>query len=247
MRWPLSHRKAVVDRTLLTRIVSRNVALAARLSAPERSRLEDLTALLIESKRWESTGDLELDEEILVTIAANAAIPILALDPWLYRQVHWIVVHPTTTISHGHRSGPIAGVFNDDAAAVVGQAAPLTGPVSISWDAALAESLNPTTGRNVVIHEFAHKIDMSDGYSDGLPPVRGEALERWSQILAEQYEPGGTDPAAEVLRSYAWSSPAEFFAVSSEAFFCTPARLHQAVPDLYAALSDFYQQGGSDE
>jgi Mlc titration factor MtfA (ptsG expression regulator) len=125
---------------------------------------------------------------------------------------------------------------------VIGQASANAGPLVLSWDAALAESRWPGRGRNVVIHEFAHKIDMSDGYLDGSPPLRGDALVRWSAMVDDEFGHTDARPSDRVLGSYAWTNPAEFFAVATERFFCRPTALAEAKPALYGALRDFYRQ-----
>lgn len=102
---------------------------------------------------------------------------------------------------------------------VIGQAAANAGPLVISWDAARAESRGPARGRNVVIHEFAHKIDMRDGYLDGTPPLRGDALSRWTAMMDDEFGHSAARPSDRVLGSYAWTNPAEFFAVATERFF----------------------------
>ena len=94
----------------------------------------------------------------------------------------------------------------------------------------------------MIIHEFAHKIDMSDGYADGTPPLRGPALARWTPMLTDEYERTDGESADAVLDPYAWSNPAEFFAVATEGFFCVATRLADARPALYGALRDFYRQ-----
>lgn len=243
MPWPFSRRRRhdiAADDVVAT--LDADVALAGRLDAEARDLLVDVTLQLISTKRWEAVGDVRLTDEVLVTVAANAAIPILRLDPWLYRQVRSVIIQPTTTVSHGVRAGPGRGTVTDRPTPVIGEALANSGPVSVSWAAALADSHDPDRGRNVVIHEFAHKIDMSDGYSDGTPPLRGHALEHWSDVLADEYERASGRPSDSVLRTYAWSNPAEFFAVSTEVFFCLPGDLAEAKPELYAALAGFYRQ-----
>lgn len=242
MRWGRRRRKARLDPESVGRIVEANVALAAPLGAELRARHVALTQQLVEEKRWEAAAGFELSPEMIVIIAANAAIPILGLDPWVYRMVNSVIVHPSTTVAHGLRSGQGAGTVSDEAMAVVGVATPNAGPMTLSWDAVLADSRYPSTGRNVVIHEFAHKIDMSDGYTDGMPPVRGAELDRWSAVLADEYEHTKERPSDQVLRDYAWTNRAEFFAVSTEAFFCHPTLLRAGKPELYTALAEFYQQ-----
>ncbi len=241
MRWPHSHGTPVPDDDTVAAIVDRNVVLAAAFDAPSRDRLLQLTMLLLGDKRWEAVGGISLDDEVRVTIAANAVIPVLALDDSLYRDVRSIIIRPTTSLSRGRRAGP-AGVVSDEPMAVIGLAAANRGPLTIAWDAALRDSRHPERGRNVVIHEFAHKIDMSDGYSDGTPPLRGDAATGWAELLRDEYERAETRDSDSVLRPYAWSNSAEFFAVASEAFFCTPNRLRSAKPTLYGALQSYYRQ-----
>ncbi len=242
MRWRRARPEATLGTETATAIIRGNVAPADRLDHQSGQQLAELTISLVRSKRWEAVGDIVLDDEIVVTIAANAAIPILRLGLDLYRGVGSILVRPTTTTTDGLRQGPVAGVYTDHPMAVIGQALPNRGPISLSWDAALVHSRDPGAGRNVVIHEFAHKIDMMDGYSDGIPPLRGAQLTRWTRTLDREFAQGGSDPSDEVLSPYAWTNTSEFFAVATEAFFCSPHRLGEAKPDLYAALAGWYLQ-----
>ncbi|MDO8389763.1 MAG: M90 family metallopeptidase [Actinomycetota bacterium] len=222
--------------------VRHNVRLAMHLNPAERDRLHELTAELLASKSWEGANGLTLTDDMRVTVAANAAIPILAHDTWPYRQVKAIIIRPTTTHSSARRAGPAAGTYTDDTIGLVGEASPNHGPLALSWDTVVYESRHPHRGGNVVIHEFAHKIDMNDGYADGVPPLRGVALDEWRNVLADEYEHREPRESDTVLRPYAWASAAEFFAVSSEVFFCQPVELLEAKPVLYGALRELYGQ-----
>jgi MtfA peptidase len=242
MRWPWTSRAVELDLDALASIVTRNVRLADGLDEARRHRLLEFTADLVRSKRWEAVRGSEIDDEMRITISANAAIPLLGLDLGVYRQVQAIVVRPGASVSNSPRSGRVGGTFSDQHMATIGEAFPNSGPVALSWDAVKFESRHPAGGRNVVIHEFAHKIDMSDGYTDGIPPLRGAALEAWAEVIDDEF--GHTDERAddEVLDPYAWTNRAEFFAVSTETFFCRPAMLAAAKPVLYRALADYFQQ-----
>jgi Mlc titration factor MtfA (ptsG expression regulator) len=242
MQWRRSSSDPFIDEATVDTIINANVAIAARFGAEQRATLLTHTYDLVRSKRWEAVAGFELTDEMLVTIAANAAIPILSFDTWPYRQVKSIIVRPSATVSTGVRAGPVAGTLVDTPVGIIGEASPHSGPVSISWDAALADSRRPAFASNVVIHEFAHKIDMNDGYADGVPPLRGAALVRWQGVLNDEFHRSEGRDSDHVLRPYAWASPAEFFAVATEAFFCVPAHLADAKPALYNALSDLYQQ-----
>ncbi len=242
MLWRRTPSGSTIDDNAIEAIIDTNVAIAARFGPELRERLLVHTQELLDTKRWEAAARFELTDEVQVTIAANAAIPILAFDSWPYRQVKSIIVHPSATVSSGLRSGPVAGTYTDHPMGIIGEASPNGGPVSLSWSAALNDSRRPAYGSNVVIHEFAHKIDMNDGFADGFPPLSGAALTNWQHVLDDEFHRTEGRDSDAVLRPYAWASPAEFFAVATEAFFCVPAQLADAKPTLYAALSDLYQQ-----
>lgn len=238
MGW-LRRERARVSREAIEATLRRNVGLSKRLPADLRERMIELTDALLREKTWEGVG-LDLTDDMRITVAANAAVPILAHDTYAYRQVKAILVRRSSALSQAVRSGPVAGTFTDDPVHLVGEATPNTGPVVVAWDTAVYESRHPHRGANVVIHEFAHKIDMADGYADGVPPLRGEALDRWVEVLDDEYRRVGARESDEVLRDYAWTSPAEFFAVSTEVFFCRPTELAAAKPVLYERLSELY-------
>ena len=242
MPWWRSAHSPEIDSEQLNAVIDRNVALARRLAAPERELLAELTVELLRSKDWEAANEFALTPEITVTLAANAAIPILAIGLDVYDRVRTIIVRPTVALSTGLRSGPLAGTVSDDELWTDGISMPDRGPVAISWDAARHESRHPSAGRNVVIHEFAHKIDMANGSADGTPPLRGPNLTNWTALLTDEYGHHEHRPSDDVLRPYAWTNPAEFFAVATETFFCTPHDLASAKPTLYRALADFYRQ-----
>ena len=242
MPWWRSAHTPEIDSEQLNAVIDRNVALARRLGAPERELLGTLTVELLRAKDWEAANEFTLTPEITVTLAANAAIPILAIGIDVYDRVHTIIVRPTAARSSGLRAGPSAGTVSDDEVWTDGISLPDRGPVAISWDVARHESRHPAAGRNVVIHEFAHKIDMSDGLADGTPPLRGRNLTNWAALLADEYGHHEHRASDDVLRPYAWTNPAEFFAVATETFFCTPHDLAAAKPTLYRALADFYRQ-----
>ena len=102
----------------------------------------------------------------------------------------------------------------------------------------------PQRGENVVYHEFAHQLDMIDGITDGTPPLGDdeEARERWVRVCTAAYDTVRAD-RSEVLRPYAGTNPAEFFAVATEVFFNRPDALQAHEPDLYAELLGLLRPG----
>jgi Mlc titration factor MtfA (ptsG expression regulator) len=223
-------------------IIERNVSHWRMLDAHEREELEETMLLLIVDKRWEAAQGFVLTDEIRVTIAAQAALLVLAIGYEAYRGVGLIIVHPTTMRLTGQRRGPASGTVTDAPTPVLG-VAHYEGPVVVAWDAVLAGARHPEHGHNVVYHEFAHKIDMLDTVVDGTPPLEDQGQrDRWVEVCTAEYEAirSGTDDG--LLSGYAATNPAEFFAVATEVFFDRPIDFVAAKPDLYEVLSDFYRQ-----
>jgi len=213
----------------------------ATLTTPEQLRLLDLTAMLVDDKTWEAANGFALTDEITLTIAAHAALLILALDYDCYCDITAIVVHPSTITMRGERFGPVPGAIHSEPMQLLGSAH-YRGPVLIAWDAASDQARHPERGHNVVYHEFAHRLDMLDGVVDGTPPLANAAqLQQWVDVCTIEYEAVRRDHDP-LLRDYAATDPAEFFAVVTEVFFNQGRELEASKPALYAVLRDFYRQ-----
>jgi MtfA peptidase len=224
-------------------ILEANVAAYGRLDEPERARLRDLVQVFVAEKHWEGAGGLELTDEIRVTIAGTGCQLLLGRDHDLFRNLVTIVVYPSTVVLPPQ---PV-GVFTFprgpvSATPVVGEATHV-GTVVLAWDNALGGARDARDGRNTVIHEFAHQIDLLDGTADGTPPLdRGEAR-RWGRVfepafLAHKARAARGEPS--LLRDYAVTNEAEYFAVATEVFFEEPGALRDELPEVHAALRDFY-------
>jgi len=195
---------------------------------------------LLAEKHWEAANGFALTDEMSLLIAAEASLLVLGLSFEHYRDVGAIIVHPSTVVLSGPRGAPVAGLMTDAPMPILGQAQQ-RGPIIIAWDSARNDARHPERGHNVVFHEFAHKLDMLDAVTDGVPPMPRDELEHFVEVCTREYEvlQAGDDP---VLSSYAGVNPAEFFAVATEAFFDAPAELRREHDDLYGVLADFYRQ-----
>ncbi len=218
-----------------------NVRSYALLDEDEQKHLHDLVQVFIAEKHWEGCGGLELTEEMQVTIAGNACLMILARDHDLLKEIESILVYPSGVVLPDQQPS-----FFDGSARVIGGGtdvlglAHLRGPMVLAWDSVLEGSRNGTDGRNLVIHEVAHKIDFLDGTADGTPPLdTTEQRRAWARACSEAYL-AHKDGEENVLRDYATTNEAEFFAVASEMFFERAKRVAKELPALYAVLRDFY-------
>lgn len=215
-----------------------------RLTDEEKAGLRRLTEDFLAEKEFTSAGGLELTDAMCVSIAVQGCLPILNLGLQSYRDWVGIIVYPDEFVIPRSVEDEFGVVHEyDDVAS--GEAWE-GGPLLISWrDAQMAGE-----GYNVVIHEFAHKLDMLNGEANGIPPLpSGLARKDWEATLLAAYEDFCTlvDDAEKrgvetLLDPYAAESPGEFFAVMSETFFETPHILREEYPALYSQLSRFYRQ-----
>jgi len=227
-------------------ILERGVAHWRSLDADERERLRSLVKLFVAEKRWEGCGGLELDDEIRVTIAALACLLVLGFDGFLYDNVKSILVYPSTVVAQGSVPGLAPGLAVARPIVPISGQAMLHGPVLLVWDEVRRDAVHPEKGHNVVFHEFAHALDMLDGWVDGVPPLgTRDRRTHWVEVctrtyreLRERSERGERT----FLDPYAGTSEAEFFAVVTEVFFDRPRELRARHPELYDVLMDFYRQ-----
>jgi len=224
------------------------LALWQGLSQAERDKLCDLSLVLLVEKRWEGCDGLVLTEHMRMIIAAQAALLLIGfdLDPLtapVYPNVRDILVYPT---------GYFATTKRRDAMGIVHEGSPnlgeawYDGPVIVSWADAIHGAAEGDDGRNLVLHEFAHKLDMLDGIVDGTPPLPGAAAyQTWRSVMNDAFarlraaRPGAS---VLVLDRYGATNPAEFFAVATEAFFERSRELRQREPALYETLKMYFRQ-----
>jgi len=223
--------------------LQRNVRHYKLLEKDEQAKLRDDLRIFIAEKRWEGCGGLVVTDEMKVTIAALACLLVLNLPVDRCRRVRDILLYPAAyTIPDPHPVG--AGIMREGIGA--SGTAFYRGPVILSWADVLAGARNHADGRNVVLHEFAHRLDMLDGLVDGTPPLRDRAqYQRWHRVMTEAYEELRRDSQegrATLLRAYGATNPAEFFAVATECFFEQPRAMREEHPDLYDVLCEYYGQ-----
>lgn len=218
--------------------------LFAGLSAVEKAHLRELTTLFVHQKNFRASEDFNLTKPMALTISAHACLLILELGLDYYQGWQDIIVYPTAFVVERDEADELGIVSHQQA--VLGGEAWLTGPVVLEWQSFKAESDELKPGRNLVLHEFAHKLDMLNGRANGMPPLH-KTMNRthWTQAFSEAFEQlqqqveHGHHPS---INPYAATEPAEFFAVTSEYFFTAPNLLIHHFPAVYEQLSLFYQQ-----
>ena len=244
LRWLKRRREPPLLPDLLWQETVSSLPFITCLDAESKNRLRALTEAFLAEKEFTSAGGLELTDTMCVTIAAQGCLPILNLGLEYYRDWIGIIVYPDEFV--------IPRTFEDEYGIVheydeiASGEAWEGGPLLISWhDAQMAGS-----GYNVIIHEFAHKLDMLNGEADGVPtlPSRLSPL-TWQNTLMAAYEhfiaqvtEAEENDSEPLFDPYAAENPGEFFAVMTEAFFEIPDILRAEYPALYTQFSEFYRQ-----
>ena len=211
------------------------------LEAGEMARLRELVVLFIDEKTFTAAGDLVLSETICLSIAAQACLPILNLGLEYYSGWSEIIVYPDEFVRPFEERDE-AGVVHVSRHPLAGESW-LRGPLILSWRN--VQQHEESRGVNVVIHEFAHKLDMLNGAANGYPPLhRDMSRDQWAKVFADAYQDfcRRVDRHYTVIDPYAAESPAEFFAVLSEVFFQRPMHLKRCYPEVYEQLTAFYRQ-----
>lgn len=211
---------------------------------PAGARLRRLTSLFLDRKEFTAVPPVRLTNDVVVAIAAQACLPVLQLGLHRYDDFVGIVVHADQVLARRQHVDD-DGVLHEYDEVLSGEAVH-GGPVMLSWRDVRCSGRTATEGYNVVIHEFAHVLDMADGVADGVPLLPPELPRaRWVSTLMSEYQgfvaridAGAGDTA---LDPYGAEAPEEFFAVASEAFFVNPAELRREHPELYTMLAAFYR------
>jgi Mlc titration factor MtfA (ptsG expression regulator) len=220
--------------------LERNVAHYHLLNERQQSRLRNDTRILVAEKNWEGCRGLKVTDEVKVTIAAQACLMVLGLDQDRFSRVLSILVYPSL-FAIPHEGWPDEKGKRE---VLAGQAV-YRGPVILAWDSVLAEGRDPSTGRNIVVHEFAHHLDFLDGTINGTPDLgSSEQARRWQEVMTIEYsrlQRAIRRGHKTFLGDYAARNETEFFAVASERFFTQPERLRHYHAALYEVLGEYYR------
>ncbi len=243
-RWKVSQHKKLFTQPLSPSqrdMVQRNVALYRKLPEQFRPELEGNIQIFLHEKRFIGCAGLEITDQMRLTIAANACLLLLTRKNHCFPGFRNLLIYPQSyqvpqTSHHGdiqvkhisHRAGESW----------------YRGPVVLAWEEVLQGSINDQDGFNVVLHEFAHKLDEENALMDGLPILReAENYKDWATTLNREYLAFKTrvkNGKNTVIDAYGATSPVEFFAVITESFFEKPKQMKNKIPKLYQQLSIYY-------
>ncbi len=207
--------------------------------------MRSLSGQFLKEKQFLAVRGAVVSEELSVSIAAQACLPVLNLGLTWYGDWSTLMLAPDEFTIEQSISDP-AGVIHEYDDTVGGQILPLG---SIVLSLADVDASGWCEGYNVVIHEMAHALDRRNGALDGAPPLH-DTMDgnRWKQSFTEAYDDFLSRVSTKKGRRrskidpYAAEGPEEFFAVVSEVFFEQPWILEKEYHSVYEELAAFYRQ-----
>lgn len=218
------------------------------LEPQEQRQLRELSERLLRRRQIITLGEVEATPEIRLSVAVQAALPVLNLGLSWYRG--WGSLYLSAReYQYEDLEVDAAGVVHEITETVSGQALPLG---SVVLSVADVEASGWGDGYNVVIHEMAHIIDRQNGRIDGAPPLpRDMDPAEWARAFTAAYDNlqervarprGRSGSYAGAVDPYAAEAPEEFFAVVCELFFEAPKGLVGEYPEVYGLLRRFFRQ-----
>lgn len=215
-----------------------------RLNHHELHQLRELASLFLQQKVITGAGGQQVDDTQRVIIAAEACLLILNLNLDYFAGWQEVIVYPGSFVVQ-HEEQDELGLVHEQRAVLGGEAWG-RGPVILAWDDARPNAHPHGEDSNVILHEFAHKLDMLNGKANGMPPLHAEMnRQTWTEVFSRTFEQLQSQVQRHhrtCIDPYGAENPAEFFAVLSEEFFQMPAQLKNNYPAVYDQLRQFYRQ-----
>ncbi len=251
--WPLLRRHWREQRRMRLRaqplpalwkeLLRAHIPLYKHLPSALREQLQGHIQVLLAEKDFHGAGGLQVTDAMRLVVAAQAALLLLNRPSDYYPNLYSIVLHPAAFVVN-REHWDAAGLHHRERRVLSGESWE-TGQLVLSWDDTLSGGMNSGDGYNVVLHEFAHQLDLGSGAMNGTPQLDSRTLRH---AWAAAFTPAFTELRAHVeagehtwLDPYAASEPAEFFAVLTEAFFELPHELLVEYPALYDCLRSYYR------
>ena len=224
-------------------IVKRRLPFYSKLPTELQQELQNLIKVFLQEKNFVGCAGQQIDDEIRVTVAAQACLLLLNRKTNQYQKLQSILVYPSTFIATREVRDDL-GLVSTNHIVLLGESWG-QGKVVLAWDNVEKSVRNLRDGHNVVLHEFAHQLDSESGATNGAPllQTRG-AYKSWAHVFSEEFEDlqriaarGGES----LIDHYGATNPAEFFAVSTETFFERPAQMKENHRELFQELVKYYQ------
>ncbi len=189
------------------------------MQSNEQQQLKKNILLFLADKSFHGCNGLIINDEMRITIAAEACLLLLNRKTSIYSRLKHILVYPTTFKTKHNNQNP-DGTISQGERTLLGESWH-NGKIILSWDDVTFGAQNIHNGHNVTLHEFAHQLDSESGSSNGAPLLGKHAWKSWAEVLTNEFKE--LNQAQErhhksVMDFYGATNPAEFFAVATETF-----------------------------
>src|SRR5437762_3936524 len=227
------------------KLIQHHVVFFHKLKASDRAELLCHVQVFLVEIRFEGCSGFTITDEVRVTIAAQACLLLLHRRTDYFPGLLTILVYPLTYMVEEKRQVG-EHVWEEGTVSRLGETGRRMGSLVLSWGAVKHGAADPSDGKNVVLHEFAHQLDFENDAADGVPGLatREQQL-AWAAVMRSEFaslRAADESGVPTLLDTYGATDPAEFFAVSVEAFFEQPRALLARHPKLYAQLQNYFQQ-----
>jgi MtfA peptidase len=226
-------------------LIQRHVVFFHRLSESDKAELLGHIQVFLAEKRFEGCGGFAITDEVRVIIAAQACLLLLHRKTDYFPGLLTILAYPSSYMVEAKRQIG-EHLWEEGTMNRLGETGRRMGSLVLSWDAVKHGAADPSDGKNVVLHEFAHQLDFENGAADGVPGLatREQQL-AWSEVMRIEFaslRAADESGIPTLLDTYGATDPVEFFAVAVEAFFEQPRALRAHHPKLYAEFRTYFQQ-----
>lgn len=225
------------------RAIVNEIPLCRRLPENLKEKLYGKIAIFLHEKEFDGCDGQKITDEVRVTIAALACLLILNNDADFFPKLRTVIVHPHAYYAD-HQILIGGQVVEEEDVVHLGESWG-GGSLVLSWTDVLADARRPYGRHNVVLHEFAHQLDQLDGVANGTPTLDSrEDYEIWERVMAMEFQKlqrKVRHREYHVIDEYGAENRVEFFAVVTEAFFCSPSAVRDAHPDMYRELAKYYK------
>lgn len=214
-----------------------------RLPKADLDELRGLIQVLLAEKVFEGCNGQQITDEVRIMIAANAALLLLHRRHDCYPLLGTVLVYPTSFAAPVRHTDHL-GIVTETLEERLGESWE-TGTIVLAWDSLREVCAGRSGGLNVILHEFAHQLDIEEGISDSTLLRHHDVCRDWAGLCKREYtrlRRNRRRGRPQVLDPYGSTSPAECFAVATETFFERPLRLKAHHPELYAELTTIYRQ-----
>lgn len=224
-------------------IIKRRMPYFAKMPSDLQLQLKKHIQVFIAEKHFAGYQGIVIDDDIRVTVAAQACLLLLNRKTGYYPNLHTIAIYPDAFVKQQMETDH-NGLHQLQTRVMLGESWGF-GKIVLSWQHALAGAKTPDDGANVVIHEFAHQLDQQTGQANGAPRLgKNSSYHHWSRVFAHEFEQLQQQTKQDentLLDGYGATNPAEFFAVASEVYFEQPQQLYRQHRPLYRQLRKYYQ------